>query len=194
MQTDQGHSRPTRYQRQHHAGARVAGAWHIGLWLAAAALSAPAGATSAEAPPTVAAAAWSTVDDATLEGARGGFTVGNGLTISLGIDRLVSINGDVVAHSNIDLNNLGGIGAEQVRQTSAALSSVKLVQNGDANIYRAGAMDAALGGIVVQNSLNNQLIRTDTVISAAVNSASLLSALNFQGNLQDALTRAVASH
>jgi hypothetical protein len=132
------------------------------------------------------------VDDAALDEARGGFTNGNGLAVSLGIDRLVSINGDVVARTRIDIADLSRISADQARQTSEALSSVKLVQNGDANIYKAGEIGAALGGIIVQNSLSNQLIRTDTVISSTVNSAGLLNALNFQGTLQDALTRAAA--
>lgn len=134
--------------------------------------------------------AWTKVDDNTLDAARGGFT-NNGLTVSLGIDRIVAINGEVVAHTRIDIADLGRIGVDQARQTSEALSSVKLVQNGSANIYRAGEMGAALGGIVIQNSLDNQQIRADTVIHSTVNSAGLLNAMHFHGTLQDSLTRAV---
>jgi hypothetical protein len=174
--------------------------WHTVSWLMAAGLAAgivaPACADTPDATvPTAAAATgnWSAVDDAALDGARGGFTNGNGLMVSLGIDRLVSINGDVVARTRIDIADLSRIGAEQARQTSEALSAVKLVQNGGENIYRAGEIGSALGGIIVQNSLNNQVIRTDTFISSTVNSAGLLNALNFQGTLQNALTRAVGS-
>ncbi len=191
-----------------HTHSRSSGLWHVGMWLAAAGFVAPALATSPaplQAAVPVAAATSeafapidgfgngaAAVDDAALDEARGGFTNGNGLAVSLGIDRLVSINGDVVARTRIDIADLSRISADQARQTSEALSSVKLVQNGDANIYKAGDIGAALGGIIVQNSLSNQLIRTDTVISSTVNSAGLLNALNFQGTLQDALTRAAA--
>jgi hypothetical protein len=136
---------------------------------------------------------WACVDDGVLDGARGGFTRSDGLMVSLGIDRLVSINGDVVARSRIDIADLGRLNADQARQTSDALSSVKLVQNGDANIYRTGDLSAALGGIVVQNSLNDQAIRTETVIRSTVNSAGLLNTLHFQSTLQDALARAVGT-
>jgi hypothetical protein len=182
---------------------RALGLWRIGAWLAAATWAAPTladtgatGVTAASAATAMpaAAAGWTAVDDADLDLARGGFTTGNGLMVSLGIDRLVSINGEVVARSRIDVADLSRIDARQAQQTSEALSSVKLVQNGGGNIYRAGEIGSALGGIIVQNSLNNQVIRTDTVISSTVNSAGLLSALNFQRSLQDALTGAVASH
>jgi hypothetical protein len=140
----------------------------------------------------VAASNWARVDDSALDGARGGFTIGNGLTVSLGIDRLVSINGDAVSHTRIDVADLGRIGGEAARQTSEALSSVKLIQNGSANIYNAGESSASMAGLVIQNSLSNQLIRTETVISSTVNSAGLLNALNFQGTLQDAVNHAVS--
>lgn len=184
---------------QYHQG-RPHGLWHIGVWLAAAGFAAPAlaapvvpdevhGPLHASAPAP--ANDWQRVDDSTLDTARGGFTNGNGLTVSLGIDRLVSINGDVVAHTRIDIADLSRINGDQARQTSEALSSIKLIQNGGANIYRAGETSASLAGMVIQNSLNNQLIRTDTVIRSTVNSAGLLNTLNFHGTLQDALTRAI---
>ena len=185
-----------------HIQGRPCGLRHVGMWLAAAGFAAPVLAASPmPAPAAVDGASLSqhgvappalAVDDAVLEATRGGFTNGDGLAVSLGIDRLVSINGEVVARTRIDIADLGRISADQARQTSQALSSVKLVQNGDANIYRAGDLGAALGGIVVQNSLSNQQIRTDTLISATVNSAGLLNTLNFQGTLQDALARAAA--
>ena len=191
-----------------HIQGRPCGLRHVGMWLAAAGFAAPVLAASpmpapaaVAAPPTAAvdgallsqhgvAPPALAVDDAVLEATRGGFTNGDGLAVSLGIDRLVSINGEMVARTRIDIADLGRISADQARQTSQALSSVKLVHNGDANIYRAGDLGAALGGIVVQNSLSNQQIRTDTLISATVNSAGLLNTLNFQGTLQDALARA----
>jgi hypothetical protein len=161
---------------------------HVGLWLALAGLGAPAAAAAA-APD----GSWAPVDEAELDGMRGGFDNEAGLRVSLGIERLVSINGNIVAHTNIDIADLNHLTEEQVRQTRDALSSVKLVQNGSDNIYQAGESPRALGGIVIQNTLNDQQIRSQTVISSTVNSASLLKTLNFQGSLSDALTRAVSA-
>lgn len=50
------------------------------------------------------------------------------------------------------------------------------------------------GGVVIQNSLNDQLIRTHTVICSSVNSMALLKTLNFQGSMSDALARTAGPH
>ena len=158
---------------------------HVGLWLAMAGYGMPA-AAGEEIP----AADWEPVDAEQLDQVRGGFTTGSGLEMSLGIERLVLVNGAIVAHTNIELSDLNNVSAEQARLTSEALSSVKLIQNGGDNIYHAGASDHVLGATVIQNSLNDQLIASQTVISCTLNSASLLKTLNFQGSLSDALARA----
>jgi hypothetical protein len=157
---------------------------HVSLWLALAGIGAPAFAEPAD---------WTPVDEDQLEQMRGGFGDAAGLTVSLGIERLVSINGDVVSRTHIDIADLNRLSAEQVRQTGDALSSVKLIQNGRDNIYEAGESARVAGGVVIQNTLNDQLIRSQTVISSTVNSASLLKSLNFQGTLSDALSRAAGA-
>lgn len=196
--------------------------WHFGACLAAAGLATPAEAgdvitaapvlatapaneaTVAAANPSSAlantgeaaietpAAEWLPVDAASLDTARGGFTGPGGLTVSLGIDRMVSINGEVLARSSIDVAGLGGVDGARLRQAGEALSATKLIQNGAQNSFAAGDAGSALPAIVVQNSLNNQVIRTETLIRASVNSAALLNTLHFQGSLQDALARSVA--
>ncbi|MES3022091.1 MAG: hypothetical protein V4857_10970 [Pseudomonadota bacterium] len=142
------------------------------------------------APP---AADWVAVEPGVLAQTRGGFTTGTGLQLSLGIERTVSVNGELVAHSNFAIAGVDAPGAGQLAQTRAALSSVKLVQNGTGNIYQAALSAQTLGGIVIQNSLSDQQISSTTVINASANSASLLTALNFNGSLADALARAAGS-
>ena len=199
------------------------GLWRLGVWMAAAGFASAATAAgpsgdiassaadtavcaecaeraaiepSAKAPaPGEALGDWRPVAPDALEAARGGFTVPGGLTVSLGIERMVAINGDVVARSSFDVAELNRMTQAQLRQTGEALSAAKLVQTGLQNVYKAGEPGAfQTAGIVVQNSLDNQSIRTETVIRASVNSAALLNSLNFQGSLQDALTRSVAPH
>ena len=56
----------------------------------------------------------------------------------------------------------------------------------------AGNADNLLGGTVIQNSLNDQLINNQTSINATVNTAGMLRALNFGTSLNNALSTAVA--
>lgn len=163
---------------------------HVSLWLALAGVAAPAAAADGAGP----ADDWQPVEASQLDAMRGGFTTPAGLTMSLGIEKIVSINGDVVARTHIDIADLNRLTEPQARQTHDALSSVKLIQNGSDNIYQAGDAARTLGGVVIQNTLNDQLIRSQTVISATVNSAGLLKTLNFQSSLNDALARAVSAH
>lgn len=148
-----------------------------------------AGSASASAASAGAPADWRPVETAVLDSTRGGFTLGSGLVVSFGIERLVSINGKVVAHTNVELPDLGRLGSEPARQAGAALSSVKLIQSGRDNIYDGTTAAASLGGLVIQNSQNEQAIRSQTVISASVNSMSLLKTLNFQNSVGEALAR-----
>jgi hypothetical protein len=47
-----------------------------------------------------------------------------------------------------------------------------------------------LGGTVIQNSLNDQLISNQTIINASVNARGLLQTMNFQSSLANALNTA----
>lgn len=133
---------------------------------------------------------WIPVDAATLDRARGGFTTPGGLAVSLGIERLVSINGELVSRTSFQIADVGSLSAEQARETSAALSAVKLIQNGSENIYMAAFSNDVLGGTVIQNTLNDQQIASQTIINSSVNSAGLLNTMNFNGNVSDAIARA----
>lgn len=137
---------------------------------------------------------WTPVDAGVLAQARGGFRLFTGLEVSLGIEREVSINGNVVSRTSLQVTDLGRMSAEQARQTNEALSAVKLIQNGHDNIYVAAMSPQTLGGTVIQNSLNDQLIRTHTVIHSSVNSMGLMKVLNFQDTLGNALSRAAGPH
>lgn len=139
-------------------------------------------------------AGWVPVDEGVLDQARGGFAVGSGLELTLGIEREVSINGNVVSRTSLQLTDISRLSAEQAQQVSDALSAVKLVQNGRDNFYVGAMSTQILGGTVIQNSLNDQLIRTHTVIHSSVNSMALLTTLNFHGSLGDAITRAAGPH
>lgn len=137
---------------------------------------------------------WVAVDDSRLDAARGGLDAGNGLILSLGVERLVSINGNIVASSNFSISDVGKLatgGAGGVGVTGDAVAALTLVQNGAGNVFAPALAGQAIGALVIQNSASDQLIRSQTTISTVVNSLSLLKNLNFEGGLRDALSNAV---
>jgi hypothetical protein len=133
---------------------------------------------------------WTPVDGALLDTLRGGFIGASGLQVSLGIERLVTVNGEVVSRTSLQLADVGRMDPEQARQAGAALSAVKLIQNGSGNMVTAGFSSDTLGGTVIQNSLDGQRIESSTIINSTVNSIGLLKTMNFSGNVSDAIARA----
>ena len=129
--------------------------------------------------------------DTELAATRGGFETPGGLLVSLGVERLVSINGAVVASSNFSISDVTKVSAAEAQLASEAVAAVTLVQNGSGNVFQQDSTLPALGALVIQNSANDQLIRSQTTISTTVNSLSLLKSLNFASSLRDALNSAV---
>jgi hypothetical protein len=111
---------------------------------------------------------WNAVDDSQLDEARGGFDLGNGMLVSLGVERLVSINGTVVASTRFAIPDMTQLSAADAQMASDSVAAV-----------------------LVQNSLNDQAIRTQTTINTTVANLALLKAVNFESSLRDALNSAV---
>ena len=161
--------------------------------LLAAALAATLGALPVQASDT-------TLDDAplsafgapveaeTLDGARGGFEVAGGLNLALGIERVVSVNGEVLSRTNIAIPDLAAMTADQARLTQEALGAARMIQIGGNN-FAAADLNLPNGATLVQNTLDNQAISSVTTITSAVNSMSLLKDLNFHGTIRDAVVR-----
>ena len=128
-------------------------------------------------------AGWQAVEDGVLAEARGGFDAGNGLLVSLSIERLLSVNGNVVASSQLSVADLG---------KAASADALQVVQNGVGNHVHAAMMaNAPMAALVLQNSANDQLIRGQTTINTTVNSLSILKDLNFSDSLRQALSTAI---
>ena len=126
--------------------------------------------------------AWVAVAPAALDKLRGGFVTATGLQISLGVERVVSINGAPV--SSVSLQGIGGGAPGRAGVAASADGTARLVQQGGNNVFGA-ALDLP-GATFIQNSLNGQTIRTETYISANVNSAGLMRDLNFNDSLRNA--------
>jgi hypothetical protein len=137
------------------------------------------------APPPDPFAAATAVSADELDRARGGFTTASGIAVSLGIERIVTVDGQVVARSELRLGDLGRLvgGAPHLPTQTAG----ELAQAGPGLAIRVGP-DAT----VVQNALNDRAIGTATIIHATVAAQGLLQAMHFQSTLANAINAAAA--
>lgn len=119
------------------------------------------------------------LDDAMLDAFRGGFDMGNGLRISFGIMRSISINGELVSRTGFNFPDLKSMTPAQANHTVNTAEQVRVI------------LPELTGAAIVQNSLNNQRISTLTEINTAVNSMALIKSMNASSTLQDALLGSV---
>lgn len=132
---------------------------------------------------------WVSVSDHYLDTLRGGFDIGQRLRLSFGIERSVTINGQLVSQVQFNLPDVTRIQADTAKSVSDALAAAGIVlQNGPGNqVANNTGIAGTTAPLVIQNSLNDQSISSRTVINTSVNSMSLFKAGNFQIGLKDAL-------
>jgi hypothetical protein len=138
-------------------------------------------------------AAWTAVAADRLAAMRGGFDLGSGLQVSFGIVRNVMINGQLVSSTRFNFADLGKVTPEEARLAMAAVKNTVIKQLGDGNYAGTGIRSLATGGIVIQNTLDNQNIQFSTVINTGVNNLQLLKATNTHSVLKDALMGAMGA-
>ncbi len=124
----------------------------------------------------------------TLDDTRGGFEIAGGLSVALGIERVVSLNGEILSRTNIAIPDLAAMTADQARLTQEALGAARMIQIGGNN-FAAADLNLPNGATLVQNTLDNQAISSVTTITSAVNSMSLLKDMNFHSTIRDAVVR-----
>jgi hypothetical protein len=135
---------------------------------------------------------WTAVDAATLDEARGGFETAGGLNLSLGIERVISINGEVLSRTNVAIADMGKMNASQLLMAREALGSAQLIQMGGNN-FAPGDIGLGSGATVVQNSLDHQAIMAQTTITSTVNSMALIKDLNFHSTIREGIMRGAGS-
>ena len=140
----------------------------------------------------IAAEEWAPVDEQTLDANRGGFETPGGLAISLGIERVVSVNGEVLSRTNVAIPDVAAMNADQLMQAREALGTARLIQIGGSN-FAPGDIGLGSGATLVQNSLDHQTILAQTTISSTVNSMALIKDLNFHSTIRDAIVRSAGS-
>lgn len=136
-------------------------------------------------------AVWWTVGDQKLSEMRGGFDLGTGLFVSFGISRAVYINNQLITATSLQIDKLDQLTPMKVAELVQQLSSQnQVVQSGPGNTVDAGALTVPLA-TYIQNTLNDQLLRTETRIQASTNGLSLLKEMNLHDTINEAVNRAI---
>ncbi|MCE5231756.1 MAG: hypothetical protein ABFC67_14195 [Mizugakiibacter sp.] len=135
--------------------------------------------------------AWTPVGDDHLDTMRGGFETRSGLKVGFGIERVVYINGTLAASTRVDIADVGHITADEARELAAVIGTATWIRNGPGNTFDPATMSTTYGTTVIQNTLDNQVIRNQITINASVNTLQDFKALNALGTLQSALFNTV---
>jgi hypothetical protein len=138
-----------------------------------------------EPPATDGPAAWPRIDEAALEGQRGGFQTPSGLRVSFGFERTVHVNGELVSTLRVRVADIGRISADEAAQL-ATLGQTQLVRIGGGD-----AVQAATGGLIIQNVLDGQRIQVQGTLEASSNALGMLQALNTAQTIQASTTASV---
>ena len=129
---------------------------------------------------------WQPVDPARLAQMRGGFQMPSGMMLSFGIERVVFLNGELTARIAVQIPDVARITPEQA-QALADFNRGMVVQIGEGNRFDPAQV---AGGLVIQNTLDDQDIRTLTRVEVGVDTLGAYQNLNASGALTDALIRA----
>jgi hypothetical protein len=134
---------------------------------------------------------WLTVGDAVLDVTRGGFDLGGGVAVSFGITREAFLNGTLAVSTSFQIADVSRLAPAQAQQIQTALSGMQLIQNGTNSVFMPGPAPSMIG-TTIQNTLNNQSIRAQTVIDVGTDGARMLRGLNSTGTLRDAMVNSLA--
>jgi hypothetical protein len=125
-----------------------------------------------------------------LDTVRGGFDLGGGLEASLGIERAVYIDGNLVTYTSVNIPDIAHITTQQAMTLASALSTVN-VQSGPGNTFDPSSLGNTTAATVIQNTLNNQTIRNLTTLNVAVNTLDAFREEGMQQALQAAQVQAL---
>ncbi len=136
---------------------------------------------------------WLAASDQTLDRMRGGFDMGSGLIVSFGIHRTVLINGQLITSTSFQMGDLTALSSQQAAALGQHIATqTQVVQNGKGNTLAPGAVTVPFA-TYIQNTLNNQTIRSQTVIEATSNAMGIVKGLNLQATINEAIAQAIGT-
>lgn len=138
---------------------------------------------------------WLAASDRTLDTLRGGFDLGTGLMVSFGISRAVYVNGQLITSTTFRFGDLTSFTPQQAAALSQQISSqsqAQIVKNGPGN-----TMELSVGTVplatYIQNTLNNQTIRNQTILDVTSNGMGIAKGLNLQATIDTAIADAIGT-
>ena len=138
---------------------------------------------------------WLAASDRTLDTLRGGFDLGTGLMVSFGISRAVYINSQLITSTTFRVGDLTSLTPQQavaLSQQISAQTQAQVVKNGPGNTRELGIGSAPLSTFI-QNTLNNQNIRNQTIIDVSSNGMGIVKGLNLQATIDAAIADAIGT-
>ncbi len=128
------------------------------------------------------------LDMDSLDEIRGGFELqGSGLKFSIGIERAVFINGNLVATTVLvpkALQQTTAGSSVASAQPVGSTGTLSIVQTGTGNNISTQQISPNLAGTVIQNTLNDQKIQSVTTINASVNSLQTMRTMSVHNAIQ----------
>jgi hypothetical protein len=152
----------------------------MSLVLAAAALGGSLEALGDESALVEAAA----VPETALDGLRGGFDIPANLHASLQLERLVTANGEQIAHLSADIADIGHMTVTDAEALAHAAGTL-VIQGGPNNAFNL--MELGPAATVIQNTLNDQQLVSVTTLNVQVNSQAAFREMAFHDGLRDGL-------
>ena len=128
---------------------------------------------------------WKPIDPERLEQMRGGFQAPSGQMLSFGIERVVFVNEVLVASVSVRIPDVAAIDSGQA-QALAEFNRGIVVQVGEHNRFDPARL---AGGVAIQNTLDNQHIRTVTHVEVGTGALGVFQGMNAFGALGDVMTR-----
>lgn len=129
---------------------------------------------------------WNAMGPFQLTELRGGFDLPSGMKLSFGIERVVHVNGELLAQTRFHVADLGRLTPQQAAALADATRPL-VVQVGAGNTFDPASMSGGVNGLVIQNTLDGQDIRALTTINVSVDTLEMFKQLNANETLQNAL-------
>lgn len=124
------------------------------------------------------------VPESALDRVRGGFEIPANLHAALRLERLVSANGEQVAHLAADIPDVGHMTVAEAESLARAAGTL-VIQGGPDNAFHL--MELGPTATVIQNTLDDQQLVAVTTLDVQVNSLAAYREMAFQDGLRDGL-------
>lgn len=158
-------------------------------------------ASAAEAEQPLSRRGWQAVSDETLDSQRGGFTAANGLSISIGIEKTVVIDGTLYSVTTLTVPNLIDLNSGSEVSFITRYAGEQSGENNDPAVVVLPDLTILAGDIarlvtdagaiifnrgfdtMIQNDLDGKVVQVSTIINARISLMDLYREIGFMRNI-----------